>query len=222
MKVTCAGMISARFREFSFEMQEFRGGGSTAPGCAQIQEVRFFNEQGSALAPDTFTPFPGGGGSVNEDLANAFDGNLNTKWCDTGLKTGSFYFSFTSPVRISSYEWVTGDTSERDPVSWRLQGRNTAADPWTELHSIIQAPVPTARRAVVGPYTIGGRVVGTCEGCDGRCFSPRAALDNRDVDGFDMWNPISHVQYAGIHVCTHKHTHTHTHTNGTPSDTSNT
>ena len=41
-----------------------------------------------------------------------------------------------------------------------------------------------------------GATVGTCEECESGCLSPRAALDNRDVDGPATWNPISHVPNA--------------------------
>ena len=120
--------------------------------------MRFFDKQGAPISPDTFAPLPGATSPSWTDLAKAFDGNVDTKWCETGLKKGSFYFSFTIAVQIASYEWVTGDDRDyRDPVSWSLQGRNlnTATDAWTVLHSMVQAPVPTARKAVVGPFVHG-------------------------------------------------------------------
>jgi hypothetical protein len=63
------------------------------------------------------------------------DEDITTKFLDFHKRPAEFQIS--SQVVLGSYEWVTGgDEPDRDMLSWRLEGRQTAAGAWTTLHSI--------------------------------------------------------------------------------------
>ena len=81
------------------------------------------------------------------------DGNINTKFVDLNRQPAEFQFS--SQVVLGSYEWVTGeDESDRDMLSWRLEGRQTAEDAWTTLHNVSNYLTTQDRKQIVGRFDI--------------------------------------------------------------------
>jgi hypothetical protein len=131
----------------------FRG-----PDSYQVTEFRFFDMQTSQITPTSATN-PGGDNPTPPTYPNEqgpgkmIDEDTTTKFLDFNKQPAEFQFS--SQVVLASYEWVTGDDAlDRDMLSWRLEGRKTAAGAWTTLHSISNYPTTQDRKQVVGRFNI--------------------------------------------------------------------
>jgi len=106
--------------DFFFAVVETRDPDRASLGCVQMAEVYLLDAQGTLLQPDAIQGISGAYNADSQSPAALFDGSTSTKFCDQTVQDqmGSFYFSFTSPVEIHSYSWVTGDDEpNRDPVS---------------------------------------------------------------------------------------------------------
>jgi hypothetical protein len=68
-----------------------------------------------------------------KDKAN--DGMASTKW-SVNTTTGSLTYKFAIGVRMSGYRITTaGDTPNRDPKTWTVQGSNDGST-WTTVHTV--------------------------------------------------------------------------------------
>ena len=77
------------------------------------------------------------GGYDNQGAENLFDGLDNTKWCCAFNGQNWVEFQTDMPVLPIAYAMTTGDDTARytgrNPISWRLLGRQSAEDVWTAL-----------------------------------------------------------------------------------------
>lgn len=104
------------WRYYRFTTDQTRG--LTFVQLSEI-EIRY---QGNALPGATATN-PGGDNPLNEQPANAVDGNTATKWLDRN--TLPIILDFGAPTLADSYSFATAnDAPERDPISWTLEGSN--------------------------------------------------------------------------------------------------
>jgi hypothetical protein len=72
----------------------------------------------TAIDLDGFTASP-----VFEQVANAFDGNVNTKYLNIGGANSGVELRFASPTRLGSFSLSTAnDTPGRDPSSYQIYG----------------------------------------------------------------------------------------------------
>lgn len=177
--------VTNTFGEFMFDMTEFHS--SNFDYCAQMAELRLFDQTGAILQPNSVTPTPGARWNPLEspdnfeDVSQVFDGSIDTKWCDQS-RQGDFIFSFSAPVTIALYEWVTAnDGSDRDPVSWILKGRHSSGSEWVIIHQVSQATVTTSRRSLVGPFdTITSSNYSMCTDCGAGKYSNEGAVQASD------------------------------------------
>ena len=129
----------------------FRGN-DPALCCYQVSEFRFFDMQASQITPTNATN-PGGINPGGEEPGKMIDENITTKFLDFSKLPAEFHFS--SHVILGSYEWVTGDNfPERDMLSWRMEGRQTATGAWTTLQSISNYPTTQKRKQIVARFNI--------------------------------------------------------------------
>ena len=105
-------------------------------------------EDGSASTEQTiqYTVLGGSGGAPGERYGNIFDGNVDTKWCET--LNGCLYviFSTDSPVNVSGYNITTANDNAsfngRNPKNWTLYGSSAESNPgknsdsWQEIHCV--------------------------------------------------------------------------------------
>ena len=86
----------------------------------------------------------------------AVDNNINTKWWNR-IETFGFpvilTLQFQTMTDIDSYTFSTGDDeTDRDPISWTLEGSNDNIS-WTLLDTKINYPTTTARSAYLPYFT---------------------------------------------------------------------
>ena len=119
---TSSSMTQLMASDFFFEIVETRDPDRTSLGCVQMAELYLLDDQGALLQPDAVQGISGAryGRQGRQSPTSLFDGSTSTKSCDLSVQDqmGSFYFSFSAPVKIDAYSWVTAnDYSKRDPVS---------------------------------------------------------------------------------------------------------
>lgn len=158
------------YSRFRFEPVELHASGTTV----QLSEFVFSNGgtrlnlvaanpeidppvNGQDGSPENTVPVvvTGGSRAVNdaEGAIRIIDGALNTKWLsginENGGEARNLYFDFAAPVTVDSYSFATGgDTAvypNRNPVSWRMWGRNSEEEEWTLIDRVTGHPtVPTS------------------------------------------------------------------------------
>lgn len=77
----------------------------------------------------------------SEAYTKLVDGNINTKWCvvctNSSWKTSSMDFHTATPIIMKGYVLTTGNDVEknpgRNPKTWKLYGKATSVDEWTEI-----------------------------------------------------------------------------------------
>ena len=109
-----------------------------------------------------------GGCRWNQQAKYAFDGSVDGemyasgRWnavpqCETSSRgCASLTMTKTDNVKVSRYEWVTGRDRNGDPISWKLEARNSEEDPWTTLDEQVQYDVPSSTKATIGPFNVAG------------------------------------------------------------------
>ena len=89
------------------------------------------------IFPTTYTVTGGSKRTGDESCAKLFDGDVHTKWCEYCSST--IYVEFESKWSFipTGYILTTGDDNAvnnyRNPQRWRLYGRLSEYDEWTEL-----------------------------------------------------------------------------------------
>lgn len=138
---------AANFRYYRFTPTELR---NTA-GANSVQIAEFELYAGNTLLTGAIASNPGGNNPGNESPAEAVDGDLSTKWLDF-TKFSGLVLDFGNPVFADGYRFATAnDATERDPVSWTLEGSNDNTN-WIEIDARSFANVPTARETFVEPF----------------------------------------------------------------------
>lgn len=102
-----------------------------------------------------------------EGALKIIDGALTTKWLtginDNGGEAKFLHFDFTAPVTIDSYSFATGgDTAtypNRNPVDWKLWGRNSAEEEWVLIDRITGHPSNPANQVFQQDFPVTGEVI---------------------------------------------------------------
>jgi autotransporter-associated beta strand protein len=132
------------FKTYRFRVEDTRGGGNT------LQISEFVLSRDGAPLTDGVATNPGGNSPANEQPANALDGNTATKWLDSNKQP--LVVSFLTRRPVDGYDFATAnDASDRDPVSWFLEGSNDGVD-WVPLHAVFGNSTPTARFTYAGGF----------------------------------------------------------------------
>ena len=133
--------VSSNWRYLRFTTTRIR---QYKAGVVQVAQFEFVN-RGSIIAPVAATN-PGGKNPPNEGPSQLLSNKKHTKWLDKRIMP--LIFDFGKRRQIDGYRWATGfdpNAVGRDPVQWRLEGSNDAAE-WVMVHKQLQDfPVPTER-----------------------------------------------------------------------------
>ena len=101
-----------------------------------------------------------------EGALKIIDGALGTKGLtginDNGGEAKYLYFDFTAPVTIDSYSFATGgDTAtfpNRNPIDWKVWGRNSQEEEWVLIDRIIGHPTSPANQTFQQDFPVTGEV----------------------------------------------------------------
>jgi hypothetical protein len=118
-------------------------------------ELQFYDCTGAQLVPSASSNPDGNQGGTIHPPADAFDGNLVTKWLDINKKP--LIATFSTAVRVASYKWITaegGEYTRRFPASWKLKARPLPSDAWQVLSTVVQHSFTQAHNQVVGPFSL--------------------------------------------------------------------
>ena len=139
--VTVVPSAPRTFQFFRFFPTALR---TAAANSIQLAEFELLDTSETAIPGATVTN-PDGDNPGGENVENVIDGSVDTKWLD--FNKGTLVFEFPTPVQVESYRFSTAnDASERDPVSWRLEG-STDGIAWEVLHQVTGFTPPTQRKA---------------------------------------------------------------------------
>ena len=120
-----------KYRYIKFEITDTSG---TSGTYTQMSEFAFYNSSDTKFAwPSTTTISANLPGSVNEGIENLIDGNLSTKYCAAGFKSGNvgnctivIDLGSGNGIDLSTYNRYTyasaNDMPIRDPIKWKLYG----------------------------------------------------------------------------------------------------
>lgn len=130
----------AVYRYFRFTPTLLRGGVSA--DSVQISEFQMLLEAVPLVAKSAANP--GGNSPGYENPSMAIDGNHDTKWLD--FNKAPLVLDYGQPVTATAYRFATAnDGSNRDPVSWRLEGSQNGAT-WALVDERANQMVPTDRK----------------------------------------------------------------------------
>ena len=77
-----------------------------------------------------------------------------TKWLSFDGVATTLTYDFGTPTVATKYRWATGnDFSERDPVSWVVEGSQNNTS-WTVLHTVTGYETPITRGAYTADFTL--------------------------------------------------------------------
>ena len=134
-------VFAANFQYYRFTPTELR---NTA-GANSVQLAEFELYASDSLVVGATASNTGGDSPSGESPTQAVDGNLGTKWLDF-TKFSSLTLDFGTPVFSDGYRFATAnDASERDPVSWILEGSNDNLN-WDEIDTRSFADIPNTRQ----------------------------------------------------------------------------
>lgn len=86
-----------------------------------------------------YIPLRGTGGTGGEGYDKLFDGKKETKWCTSEKQDGKWFVEFMSrePINVNSYYLTTANDTKtypgRNPKKWKVYGKLSEGDQWTEL-----------------------------------------------------------------------------------------
>ena len=106
--------------------------GSSRNDGARVDQCAYTPEQD--LAKGGTASASGDGGAGGEGAAQAFDGNIDTKWYDSGGGgKGWLQYQLAGATMVDGYTITSAnDVQERDPSAWQFQGSNDGVT-WTTL-----------------------------------------------------------------------------------------
>ena len=144
LSVWIRSITGISFQYVRFIPSAYRGGGATR----QWSEFQIFYESkradyssAVASAPDHL---PGG---WVEGPSAAIDNSYTTKFCGENSRNDAFTINFNKLVNMDEYILCTAnDASERDPISWTVQG-STDSSNWVTLDIQVNYAVPITRGA---------------------------------------------------------------------------
>ncbi len=122
-----------------------------------VQASEFvFQRNGSDVRPTATVTNPGGSNPVNEEPSKLYDNSTATKALDFNIKSTNvsvFLYTFSTAQTFTGYRWATADdASERDPITWTVEGSNNNST-WTVLHTVTNFSPTATRQTYVGPWT---------------------------------------------------------------------
>lgn len=175
------------FRYIRFDLPDNSALRRIGANSIQLEKFFFFRNGARVDAVSVTNPFgdfPGG-----EAPGNLL-GDTDSKWLDfnkANLNDSHLVFDFGAEVEIDSYQFGTAnDADERDPLRWRLYGRNAQEDEWVLIENMsFNFPTPTARQTLTAVIPLPG--FGTASPEPILSFSDW--LDGRFPDANDRANP---------------------------------
>lgn len=140
----------AFFRYYRFVPTELRN--ESLANSIQIGEFQLLF---GGMRLDGATAFsPGANSPGGEGPGQANDNSPNTKWLDFRRTDATLVLDFGESVEVDSYRLATAnDSSERDPMSWRVEGSFDGSE-WFILDEQIQAPVPEERITYLDDFSV--------------------------------------------------------------------
>lgn len=177
----------ASFRYYRFVPTELRN--ELSADSIQLGEFQLLFGGVRLDGATAFSPQGESPGGEGPEQGN--DNSPSSKWLDFRKTAATLVLDFGESVNVDSYRLATAnDSSERDPVSWRVEGSDDANE-WFILDEQIQAPVPEERTTylddfpLITPFGTGGQLEITSIH-----FSP---TDNRLSL---TWNSIERAAYT--------------------------
>lgn len=113
-----------------------------------ISEFEIYN--GDTLLTGATASTPTSNVTVNQEPSKAVDGNFNTVWFDKFLEP--LVLDFGTGVLATGYRFATGNSTFRDPISWKFEGSLDGVD-WYLIDQRLNQPVPEERGVWVGSFT---------------------------------------------------------------------
>ena len=148
---------NAMYTAIKLQIDEVRNSGNGV----QISEFTLVDKEDneidwSSLPINSVTADSGNDSPSGEEPEKLLDGNIDTKWFSWQFNAPSFvqinFNSDTSFKDISGYRWYTaGDSSGRDPVSWKVLLLNQQGE-WVVVSEVIDYPVTESRKTLVGTW----------------------------------------------------------------------
>ena len=127
----------------------------------QMSEFTLVDKEGneidwSSLPINSVTADSDNDSPSGEEPEKLLDGDINTKWFSWQFNEPSFVqINFNSDISfkdIAWYRWHTaGDSSGRDPVSWKVLLLNQQGE-WEAVSEVIDYPVTESRKTLVGTW----------------------------------------------------------------------
>ncbi|MBM3863729.1 MAG: discoidin domain-containing protein, partial [Verrucomicrobia bacterium] len=134
------------YRYFRFTPVTLRGGGN----MVQLSEFEMLLDGARIAAVSATNPGGSNGASAGEGALKAIDNNPDSKWLDANKQP--LILDFGKPAAANGYRFITSnDGSERDPVSWTLEGSNDNST-WSIVDQQTAQTVTTNRKAASSTY----------------------------------------------------------------------
>ncbi len=138
------------YRFLRFDLPDYSALRDSGAGMVQLSRFFFYREGQPVEAVEVTNPK--GNNPSAEGPANLL-GDQDAKWLDFhgAHEEGShLLFDFGTVVEIDSYQLGTAnDAAGRDPVRWRLYGRNSEDEAWVLIENMTpDYPMPTARHTL--------------------------------------------------------------------------
>lgn len=149
--ITLAGAATA-YRYYRFAVTAKRDGTATP----ELQLSEFAILTGTTRLTGMTISATNNSSPTGEEPDKAGDNNTATKWLNNNGTPSSLVYDFTTAVSATGYRWATGnDATNRDPISWTVDGSNDGSS-WTTLDTITGYD-PTATRSTFNPdFPFGG------------------------------------------------------------------
>lgn len=139
--ISHGGIVEKAYRYYRFRPTALRVGGTAIMQLSEFAMLKGLVRQSGMTASATNNSSPGG-----EEPDKAVDNSTATKWLTNNGVSSALILDFGSAKITTGYRWATGnDATERDPVSWVVEGSADNAN-WTVLDTRTNYATPTARR----------------------------------------------------------------------------
>ena len=137
-----AQALDANYLYYRWTPTKLRNGATA--NSIQVSEFQFYRAGNPVSWSGATVTNPGGNNPGTETPAKIIDGLTGTKWLDFNKK--ALVFSLPSAPIIDSYRFATAnDSTERDPVSWTLEGSDNQVS-WTLIDVVKDYPTTLTRQ----------------------------------------------------------------------------